>query len=131
MLSPSFIGFLLIGLSGMLIYLITFVNLFFFFNVNYNYSYILAVLITTLYNYNMHNYLNYLEIQKFLSMKYFISIVKYYMINIPGLFVGLNIALILKEQFLVNIILSTLCGISVDFWLKYYLTKIWILKRDF
>ena len=79
----------------------------------------------------MHNYLNYFEIQKFLSMKYFISIVKYYMINIPGLFVGLNIALILKEQFLVNIILSTLGGISVDFWLKYYLTKIWILKRDF
>lgn len=130
-LSPSFIGFLLIGLSGMFIYLITFVNLFFIFNVNYSYSYILAVLITTLYNYNMHNYLNYFEIQKFLSMKYCISIVKYYMINLPGLFIGLNIALILKEQFLVNIILSTLGGISVDFWLKYYLTKIWILKRDF
>jgi|ETNmetMinimDraft_33_1059910.scaffolds.fasta_scaffold25399_2 dolichol-phosphate mannosyltransferase len=126
--SPPFIGFLLIGLSGFFIYFFIFLNSFYNLNINYNYSYIISAIFTTFYNFNLNNLLNYFERKKFFSLNYFSSITKYYIANIPGLIIGLNIAIILKDKFFVNLILATIAGSSIDSWFKYYVSKIWIFK---
>ena len=127
-ISSSFIGFLLIGLSGLLIYFFIFLNLFYNLNLDYSLSYITSVLITTLYNFNLNNYLNYFEKKLFLSLEYLSSLIKYYISNLPGLIIGLNIAIFLSENFFINIIIATLVGISIDSWFKYHVSKIWIFK---
>ena len=127
-ISPGFVGFIIIGFFGMCLYFPFFYIFFFKLQLDYTYAYLLSSIITINLNFFLNNYLNTLVLNK-IKIKYFFSLLKYFLLNAPGLIIGVNFAIYLINNFNLNIYLITLVAISLDNWFKYYFLKIWIWTK--
>jgi dolichol-phosphate mannosyltransferase len=127
LISPQFIGFLVVGFFGMFLYFISFYFFFSILQLTYFYAYLLSSIITVNLNFFLNIYLSILILNR-VKINYFFSLLKYYLLNIPGLIIGVNLAIYLNNNFNLNIYFITFIAISFDAWFKYYFLKTWIFK---
>lgn len=129
-ISAKLIGFLIIGGLGSFLHIGIFIFLFNLINVSFIYSHIFATLITSSVNFLMNNYLNFYS-SKINSFKnILISIVKYYLINIPGILASIFGAGYMYNVLLKNEIMSSMIGILFETMFKYFMSKTWIWKSN-
>ena len=128
LVSSKFIGFIIIGGFGFLLH---FVMMFYFLKmtkIDFIWCHLIATLITSTFNFSVNNYLNFYE-RKLNSMKNFsIGLLKYYLINIPGILSSLTGASFAYNMLTNNPYLASFMGIILDGIFKFVISINWIWK---
>ena len=126
--SSKFIGFIIIGGFGFLLH---FVMMFYFLKmikIDFIWCHLIATLITSTFNFSVNNYLNFYE-KKLNNIKNFsIGLLKYYLINIPGILSGLTGASFAYNILTNNPYLASFMGIILDGIFKFVISINWIWK---
>lgn len=128
-ISSNFIGFIIIGGFGFLIHLSIFFLLLNIFHLSFMISHICSVLFTSSINFLLNNYLNFYQSNINSFRVIFISLIKYYIINLPGILTNIFASSIAYNMFLRSELFSSIIGVLFDTIFKYFTSKTWIWKN--
>ena len=130
LISSKLIGFLIIGTFGFLVH---FGILLFNLNVlgySFYISHTIATLVTASVNFLLNNYLNFYNSKINTYKEIMLSLLKYYLINIPGLISNIGGASFAYNVLTKNPLISSSVGIILDTMFKYFVSKTWIWKAN-
>ena len=114
MISSKFIGFVIIGGFGFIIHFFLLYNLLNFLNLSFYTSHILVTLITASFNFIFNNFLNFQEneIKNFKSCLE--GLLKYYLLNIPGILTSIGGASFAFNVLNKNPFVASFIGVILD-----------------
>ena len=130
LISSKFIGFLIIGALGFSVH---FSILFFSLNYlgnSFYFSHIFATLFTATVNFLLNNYLNFYNSKINTFKKILVSLLKYYLINLPGIISNISGASFAHNVVTKNPFLASSIGVVLDTIFKYFISKTWIWKSN-
>ena len=129
-ISSKLIGFLIIGSFGFLIHFTILILCLNLGQLSFFFSHIIATLFAASINFLLNNHLNFHESKINTFSDIFKSMLKYYLINIPGILSsigGASFAYIVLQK---NPFISSFIGIFFDTIFKYFISKTWIWKSN-
>jgi len=126
LISSKFIGFVIIGGFGFIIHFFLLYNLLNFLNLSFYTSHILVTLITASFNFIFNNFLNFQEneIKNFKSCLE--GLLKYYLLNIPGILTSIGGASFAFNVLNKNPFVASFIGVILDTIFKYIISRTWI-----
>ena len=128
LVSSKFIGFIIIGGFGFLIHFFLLYNFLNFENLSFFTSHILATLITASFNFVFNNFLNFHENEIKGFNSFLKNLIKYYLLNIPGILSSISGASFAYNVLNKNPFISSLIGVVLDSIFKYIISKTWVWK---
>ena len=130
LISSKFIGFVIIGGFGFFIHFPILITLYNILEFSFYTSHIVATLLTATVNFLANNYLNFYN-SKINSVNELTSaVIKYYIINLPGLITNIGVASFTYNVLTENFIFASFAGIIVDTIFKYVVSKTWIWRSN-
>jgi len=130
LISSKFIGFCIIGGFGffihfsILLFLLNAITLPFFI------SHMIATIFGATFNFFINNYLNFYNSRINSIKKTLQSLLKYYLINLPGLLTSVGAASFVYNMLNTNPLLASLIGVLIDTVFKYIVSRTWIWKTN-
>jgi len=126
LISSKFIGFSLIGITGLLVHASIF-----YFLINIDLSFFLSFLISTIFatfnNFFLNHFFNFVHSSGCKSKKVFIySLTKYFLITLPGTITSIGASNFIYTEYNLGILLPAFIGITMDITFKYFLSKKWV-----
>ena len=128
LISSKFIGFIIIGSFGYLIHFLFLYIFMYYLSLSFLSSHLFTTLITASLNFFLNNFLNFHENEIKNLNTFFKSLLKYYLLNIPGIISSLGGASFAYNVLNKNPFLSSFIGAALDTVFKYILSKTWIWK---
>lgn len=128
LISSKFIGFIIIGSFGYLIHFLFLYIFMYYLSLSFLSSHLFTTLITASLNFFLNNFLNFHENEIKNLNTFFKSLLKYYLLNIPGIISSLGGASFVYNVLNKNPFLSSFIGAALDTVFKYILSKTWIWK---
>ena len=128
LISSKFIGFIIIGGFGFIFHFGILLILYNFFEFSFYLSHLIATLFTATINFLANNYLNFYKNQVTSIKDLTPALIKYYLINLPGILTSLGAASFAYNVLTKNPLLASLIGVVLDTIFKYMISRTWIWK---
>ena len=128
LISSKFIGFVIIGGVGFFIHFAILLTLFNFFEISFYISHFVATFFTASINFLANNYLNFYNSRINSFKELTTSLVKYYLINLPGILTSVGAASFAFNILVRNPIFASLIGVILDTIFKYIISRTWIWR---
>ena len=128
LISSKFIGFVIIGGFGFIIHfaiLLTLLNLFGF---PFYICHLAATVCTASINFLANNYLNFYNSRINSFKRLMFSLIKYYLINLPGILTSMGAASFAFNILIRNPVFASLIGVILDTIFKYIISRTWIWR---
>ena len=129
-ISSKFIGFIIIGSIGFIFHFSILFSLYYLTDTSFYISHLLATLFTTTINFLGNNYLNFYNNQANSPNKLLLNLIKYYLINLPGIIASIGSASFAFNIITKNPLYASLIGVVLDTIFKYMISKTWIWKSN-
>ena len=127
-ISSKFIGFLIIGGFGFFVHFGVLILSYKFFELSFIVSHAFATIIGATINFLLNNFLNFYNSQIKTLSEVLKSMIKYYLVNLPGMILSISGASYAYNILLKSEIISSLIGVFFDTVFKYFVSRIWIWK---
>ena len=128
LISSKLIGFLIIGGFGSIIHFSILLSTYSFLEYSFYLSHTLATFSAATVNFLANNYLNFFN-NRIVNLKNLIqSLIKYYILNIPGFITNVGGATLAYNLLTNSLIMSSLFGVLLDTIFKYIISRTWIWK---
>ena len=128
LISSKFIGFVIIGGFGFVIHFSILLTLFNFFGISFYISHLVATVCSASINFLANNYLNFYNSRINSFKELTSSLIKYYLINLPGILTSVGAASFAYNVVIRNPIMASLIGVILDTIFKYIISRTWIWK---
>ena len=128
LISSKFIGFVIIGGMGFFIHFAILLTLFNFFGISFYISHLVATVCSASINFLANNYLNFYNSRINSFKELTTSLVKYYLINLPGILTSVGAASFAFNILVRNPVFASLIGIILDTIFKYIISRTWIWR---
>ena len=130
MISSRFIGFIIIGGIGFIFHFSILFGMYYLAEVSFYISHLFATLFTATINFLANNYLNFYDNRANSLNKLIINLIKYYLINLPGIIASIGSASLAFNLITKNPVYASLIGVILDTIFKYMISKTWIWKSN-
>jgi len=129
-ISSKFIGFIIIGSIGFIFHFSILFSLYYLVDTSFYISHLLATLFTATVNFMANNYLNFYDNKANSLNKLLINLLKYYLINLPGIIASIGSASLAFNMITKSPLYASLIGVILDTIFKYMVSKTWIWKSN-
>ena len=129
-ISSRFIGFTIIGGIGFIFHFSILFSMYYLADTSFYISHLLATLFTATINFLANNYLNFYDNHANSLNKLMINLIKYYLINLPGIIASIGSASFAFNMIIKSPLYASLIGVILDTIFKYMISKTWIWKSN-